>query len=302
MKISYPILAISLCLFFITDAFSQAKEPVKLRFNTFSAQFGFYGFLGRQGGNLKDFKALAPESELLENNFDDFNQSFYNRNNEANPAFSAQLYFDWRTKNEFWNKLNPQLRLGLSYASINLMNGNLYGIDYHRIDTLTSNKNGKTYYVDSVNTENYILDYQAEMLLIDAALMFSSNPNSRWSIYAGMGLSIGMIFGNTAIIRYIDGQYYNSRANYNSTSNHWNSMQKEEVFSNNQLGYAALASLPLGINFRLSKKDNFWGNTSLFAEMRTALSYINTSALGSELSTSRFNMFGIKYKVRASND
>src|SRR5699024_3948923 len=120
MKIFYRILTISFCLFFATDVFSQAKEPAKVRFNTFSVQFGFYDFLGIRGGSLKNFKALVPESEMLENNFDDSNQSFYNENSKDETASSVQLYFNWKTENGLWSKLNPQLRLGLSYAGVSL--------------------------------------------------------------------------------------------------------------------------------------------------------------------------------------
>jgi len=257
MRVSYRVLAIVSCLIFATDGFSQAKESAKLRFNSFSVQFGVYESFGSQGGSLKEFKALVPESELLDKDFSDFDQYFFSEGERDNFAASVQLYFDWRTGNEFWNKLNPQLRVGLSHSKINLMNGRLSKLGYHRIDTLTSSGNGEVYYVDSVSIQNYFLEYKADILLIDGALTFSSNPNSRWSIYAGVGLSVGMIFDNIAFVSFTDDRYYDSRSKYKNTNNQWNPIFKEEVFSDNELGYAVLASLPLGLNFRLSKNNNF---------------------------------------------
>lgn len=284
-----------LFLFSMTKAFSQAQEEKTLKIAGISIQNGTYHFQNNYGGSLESFKELVPESELLDQNFDDFDQFF----NQADPAysgaFSVQLAFDRLGKSKAWDNLNPQLKFGFSYGNINLIRGNLNKMEYYRIDTLTSNSSGKEYYVDSVDSEDYTLNYDADFLVLDASMIIGSNPMNRWSFYGGLGLSAGMNFSATARVFNTKDQYIDSRGNYNNPNDQWDPEYKEEVFRNNEVGLAVMLSMPLGVNFRLSKARKTWEHFSLFMEARPSLSYFSVSGIEDNFYTASFNSFGLKY-------
>ncbi|MEX2380055.1 MAG: hypothetical protein WD530_04895 [Vicingaceae bacterium] len=287
-----------LLLFFsMTKAYTQAQDQGErsLQLSGISAQNGTFNFHDNYGGSLETFKKLAPESDLLDKNFDDFNQSFYQSDPDYSGAFSVQFTFNWLNMNESWKKLNPQLKFGFSYGNINLIRGNLNKVEYHRIDTLISTSSGQEYYVDSVESEDYTLNYDADFLVLDASLIIGSNPMNRWSFYGGFGLSAGMNFNTTARIFSTKDQYIDSRGNYNNPRNHWDPEFREEVFRKNETGLALMLTMPLGVNFRLSKDKKIWENLSLFLEAKPALSYFSVSGIDNSFYASTFNSFGLKY-------
>jgi hypothetical protein len=237
----------------------------------------------------------VPESQLLNKNFDDFDQFFYGSDPSYSGAFSVQLAFDWLGKSKAWDKLNPQLKFGFSYGNINLIRGSLNKMEYFRIDTLVSNSTGQEYYVDSVNSEDYTLNYDADFLVLDASLIIGSNRMNRWSFYGGLGLSAGMNFNATARVFNTKDQYIDSRGNYNSPRDQWNPEFKEEVFRKNGAGLSVMLSMPLGVNFRLSKARKTWEHFSLFLEARPSLTYFNVSGIDDNFYTATFNSFGLKY-------
>lgn len=279
------------------SVFAQAKEKPILTLNGFSAQFGTYNAKTNFIGSMEKFRSLTPESKLLDKNFDDYNQSFYNSYNE-NYGESASLFvtFDYNRSNGVWSKLNPQFRFGVSFASVDLFNGSISKTEYFRIDTLVSTQTGESSYVDSVASENYDLRYVSEMFLLDAHLLLSSNPERTWSFYGGIGLSMGFLMNPQATISYYSNDWIDSPANNNGLFFR-DQLSKDESFSTNDFGFVALASIPLGLNFRLSKRKRVWENLNLFIEYRASLSYIDAPQLGGQMSTSGFNTFGVKYQM-----
>lgn len=293
MKKSASLLGL---LFLVITVLAQSNEEKHLKISSISFQNGTYYFHDNYGGTLNQFQQIVPESELLNQNLDDFNQYFYESDPNYSGAFSVQLAFDWLRGNENWNRLNPQLKFGFSYGSINLIRGNLNKMEYFRIDTLVSNSNGQEYYVDSVDSEDYTLNYDADFLVVDASLIIGSNPMSRWSFYGGVGMSAGINFNATARVFNTKDQYIDSRGNYNSPRYAWNPEFKEEVYRKNEAGIALMLGVPMGVNFRLSKKKKVWENFSFFLELRPSITYFKVSELDGSLYAASFNSFGVKYR------
>ena len=106
-------------LFLITFASAVAaqndsnKSQSRLNLNELNIQLGFF----RQNNldaNLADFKKLAPESVLLNNNFSGYKTSsgFIAA---GNTMFSVLLGVQFLDKKKNTYKANPILRIGISY-------------------------------------------------------------------------------------------------------------------------------------------------------------------------------------------
>lgn len=275
---------------------AQAKPPKTLTINGFSMQInGFVMPLAFTGG-LTKFRELAPNSNLLKNDFKNFNQSTWSGYSDyESPSFGMSVIFNWRTKSENWNNFHPKLRFGISTYNINLMQLNMYSERHFIIDTLISKGDGSVYYVDSVETENYDLDYYAQFVFVNAQLLIGGNPANRWIIYGGVGLSVGYSINSQIDIYNYNKQFYNSQVNYNPDPR-WSPNNKSENYSGGE-GFAVIASIPIGLEFRMSKTERIWENINLFLEGAPSLAFISFSKIGSNSNTATSFAFGLKYHM-----
>ena len=271
------------------------SEDGRLKFSAISINFGSVTNSNNYTGSLSDFQTLAPNSELLKNPINNSNAKGYYYDYDFGAMFNVNAYFDILNKNGEKSKFNTTLRFGITFTDQVYFSQNSYSSESFRIDTLTSSRDGNTFFVDSVQNENYFMDYGSDQLLFDVAYIIGSNPESRLSIYGGLGISLGFSFNASTEISFSKDNNFVSGATNTYNSNTLNDFEyKEEIFSNRG-GFSAMLSVPFGLEFRLSKRDNGWGNSRLFIEGRTGVTYLDIPELESRLITSAMWGCGFKY-------
>src|SRR5690554_2469090 len=119
---------------------AQSEDTKALSLSQVSIQLGNYGISNNYGGSLEEFKSLSPNSRFLDQNFDDYDQTFFKNGMDFYSTFSLMSTFNWNSKNEKWAYLNPQFRFGITSGKANFINGSLSRSRSHRIDTLVSNQ------------------------------------------------------------------------------------------------------------------------------------------------------------------
>jgi hypothetical protein len=287
-------------LLFSLPVFGQ-QEPGSLKriiIRDFYVQAGVCS--DRSMGTLTDFRTLAPQSVLLNNNLADYSQSdgfvFIN-----NTVFSAALGLQFRNRQRSSYKTNPLLRLGLSYYSLTSLTGSLYKSERKTYDTLRSAQSGEIVYLDSVTTKNYQMNYSSEQIRIDGSVIFRTRPNARWSFFAGIGVTGGYSLDANTYINYSKSDrtetrhpsgniLLSSRFYFFSTGS---DNYKSEIF-NNRNGIRLSAYIPMGIDFRVGKKSEFWKMTHLFFELRPGINVTSIPELRTNTTSSMHYGFGLR--------
>jgi len=224
-------------------------------------------------GTLTDFKSLAPQSVILNSNMTDFSPSG-GFSLTSNMMFSVMLGLQFSDKQKANYRANPLLRLGISYFSGTTLTGGLYKEDRKPYDTLTSAQTGQTVYIDSVNTKNYSMNYSSEQLRFDGSVIFRTNSKARWSIFTGLGITAGLsINANTDIYYSNSGRAETRYPNGNTSYSYGyagSGNYKTEKFRNKN-NFGASIYIPMGVDFRIGKKREFWKRTHLFYELRPGI-------------------------------
>jgi hypothetical protein len=279
--------------------FGQTEQPKKIKKFTIKEiyiQTGF--FLERNtSGALTDFKALAPQSVLLNKDFTGY--SSYNRAGlSGNTMYSVMLGIQFSDKQKTTYKSNPRLRLGINYFSGTTLTGNLFEGDRKTYDTLTSTQTGQTVYIDSVTRRSSRMNYSSEQLRFDGSLIFRTNPEARWSLFTGIGITAGLSINahtdiyyskyDMTVARYSNGNSFSSSYSSNSEGN----IKTERFRNKNNFGLSTY--IPMGIDFRIGKKREFWKRTHLFYELRPGINITSIPELRTITTASLQHGLGLK--------
>lgn len=264
--------------FLLTSLVNGQNVNKRIQVNDFSVQAGFY-YQGKTNGNLNDFKILAPQSLLLNSNFSGFREDNSYENSNVR-MLSMMLGLKFRNKQLQNYRTNPILRIGINYYSgTNLMN-ELTKQTRKTYDTLTSSQTGKSIYLDSVNSQRYSMSLFSQQLRFDASVVFRTNPESRWSLFAGVGVSGGLTINSTINIRYSEyrsaqnpfGDNYFGSFNYNA---YFDKTENVKIKNN----FVASVYIPMSVDFRIGQKNEFWKRMHLFYEARPSLNITSMSQL-----------------------
>lgn len=296
----------------------KAKKKIKI------AEASVFGGGNMQhlpiAGSLSDFQKLNPESALLKQDMSGFGNAYgtiytgvsyvnmnnYGGNSGANTSngglFGANVAFNLGSKDAATAKSITQLRCGITVSGTNFSNY-LSKTTYTPYDTLVSSSTGQTFYYDSINTQSYQMNYKSQQLSIDIALLYRINPASRWSLYGGIGVQAGgslMAYSDITYsqnISYSPGyssNYSNSNSYYNS-GNYYNQSTTEHFINKNTQQY--LAYLPIGVDFRLGKKREFFKQIHLFNEIRPYVYTMKIPELASFSGIGFRTSFGIRVTI-----
>lgn len=228
-------------------------------------------------GLFTDFQRLNPNSALLNGNMDGYTSSNGFIGN-INPTFAANLGFSVANKARTEYRSNTQLRIGITFSEINMSNY-LYKTERTRFDTITSSQTGQTAYSDSITHSSYNMNYKTQQLRIDVSLIYRTDPAARWSFFGGLGIEAG-----ESIIAYTDISYseystIESGINTSGSSGGSNaSFRSERMINKNGYGYSTY--LPMGIDFRIGKKREFFKQLHVFYEARPFVGYTYIPELG----------------------
>jgi hypothetical protein len=229
---------------------------------------------------------LAPQSELLSSNLLDFSQSG-GRVFNGGAALSVMLGFKFSDKERTSYRANPLLRLGFSYSSGSYLSNNTFNEFRFPYDTLTSNQTGEQVYVDSVISRSSGANYRSDQIRFNGSLIFRTNPEARWSLYSGIGITAGVSLNATTDIYYttnLGTETVNSNDNgygngygYGYENNSSSETISESYRNNTNFGFSAY--VPFGIDFRLGKKREFWKRLHLFYEIKPEISVVSIPEL-----------------------
>lgn len=244
---------------------------------------------------LQDFKKLAPNSQTLNQDFSGFYSSNSNYIN-IGGGLSALLGFSIYNKKRAAYLPNCTLRLGFQGYSVSQLSQGFIKENTVALDTLYSASTQTTVYIDS-NYHHYInLSKNATNLALDFSVIFNSNPERRFQLHGGIGLTTGAaIASNTSvyesestklIVRTQD-SYYSGNSNFSSDYTQEN--------YRNKTGLVGSIYFPLGYNFRLSNKREHLKNIYLFGEIRPAVSITQIPELFVNVNTSFSGIFGVRF-------
>jgi len=289
---------------FITCFSSAAGQPgeqktIKLIcISEFYIQTGLL-FERVEHGSLSDFKKLANQSVLLNNNLADYN-NFSGSILQANTFLSVMVGIKFRNKEKTNYRTNPVLRLGISYFSSSQLSGALGNSERNTYDSLTSGQTGQKVYLDSVTRSFYGMYYTSDQLRLDGSIIFRTNPEARWSLFTGIGFNVGFsINSNTDVYysKFEDKQLRNpdGSINFSSHSSYYseNNGKSERFRNKTNIGFSTF--IPMGIDFRIGKNSEFWKRIHLFYELRPGINITSIPELQTITTGSLQHGFGLKF-------
>ena len=211
--------------------------------------------------SLADYRALLPNSAILSKDYSDFVGSNYQ---SYQYSTMLSILYGLRLGNST-EKLEHRMRVGFSYSNIYSGSSSYYKQTTTPYDTLTSSRTGEQTVIDSINSQNLYMDLSQDMLSLDISYIIRANPNGRWSFYTGLGLELGVGINTRANIYSSEYNYANGPF-YFDINNDENSFESESYSLDPS--YSVNLYLPIGLDFRLSKSNEFWKRAHLYTELR----------------------------------
>jgi hypothetical protein len=248
-------------------------------------------FLERvENGNLGDFKKLAPQSDILNRDLSSYQVSEgYSRYSQNFLAVLAGLKFGGKEKTR-----NQVLRVGFSLNSGFNLFTTLFRKDIMRMDTVALQP-GKEDFIDSVVNRWVSMKYMYQQVRIDVSYLFRTDIDARWSLYTGAGISAGMSVNSRTEI------HYSSECSLRPSTWEFSSMYQSSSYTSrserfhNRTNTGIFAYIPLGTDFRIGKKREFWKRAHIFAEVRPG---VNTTVIPEYGSLSNHCMYyGVGFRV-----
>jgi hypothetical protein len=298
MKKSILVLALTV-VGFTQNAF-LAQNAISL--SEFSIQNGFIAPSGNQQlFGAAEFNLLAPNSSILNQdltNFDQYQNFVFNRGGDnRNSGIYVGLKLNNFNKNNFLRA--PIIRLGLNQESFRITGTSFYNEVRTPYDTLISTQTGNATYVDSVSSTSIGMEYFSNKLALDAAIIFQTTDNYRFSFHSGIGFNAGLTYNNrteinqnnsTSTISY--GNNSNGSSYYSSNYDGYGDYQRESITNKN--GFFFSAYVPLGIDLRLGKNREFWKHVNLFLESRPSINFQSIPEIGTQTSMRFSGNLGLK--------
>lgn len=285
------LLALSLMVPMSVIAQEQVKKMQPTSFSLMP-----FGSIGTGSiSTIDDFRKLAPNSSLLPDDLDGFNtNNSYVSSGSLGTA--VLLSFKFRDPAGTDYRPNPIFRVGLSYNYNRSLSNNVNKEERFAYDTLVSAQTGKITPVDSVSYTGYDMDYTSQFVQLDASVIYRTNPTARWNFYAGFGATFGMSISSQTDINYY--QHYYIQPNENESSIYINQTgyngENESETTKNETSLMYSAYIPMGLDFRLSNKNEFWERVHLFYEIRPSLNMVAIPELNTYTNVAWQNGIGLK--------
>lgn len=291
MKLPVALVALAITLAFKSQG--QQDSPIDWNHDGFSIFIsGGGGGTLSQSMSLNAFRTLMPESELLNQDWSQFN-NLSSSHSEFQNGFSFGAWLPAGTRADGSSR-NGRFLLGISYINYKAAGLILDRETRTRIDTLVSATTGSSLFVDQIHSQNLSAEIRFYSLGLDVGYLFHSDWDSRWMAYGGAIVSIGAVLQANASVSY----YENNRTQptVDHGTDEWSSdnfQREKETLSG---GFSAALQTPIGIDFRLSRKHAFWSNLSLYWEWRPSLRAAAVSGVDSNLTPGMVTLFGMRIR------
>lgn len=249
-------------------------------------------FFGQAKGSLADFQSLAPGSIILQQDlsaYQTYPQMYFNL-----PGQSQSLNLGL----QFAKMPNATLRVGLLHINQRnvLSTGGSY-TETFTIDTLTSSQTGEQFFIDSMSTHGYNASYSQEQLRLDASLIFRYKAEQRWSFYGGIGANFGLSYNAVTQIRHGVSPFGDTYYGMFNDMVYDGGTSEKETFENKG-GYGLGVYAPLGLDFQVGKKREFWKPLHLYMELRPGFNINQISGIGTTFSAGNFSNLGLRFKFK----
>lgn len=219
---------------------------------------------------IEDFQNLAlddfPEIDLTGQN------TWMNTLGTMGGGFQMALNFNIRKMNgqELWGR--PLLRTGFAYFSSNNSSIGYHGIERYAYDTIFTTFQGvtTTQPIDSVYYRSTSLRAQTDRIRLHASILWQTNPEKRWKAYAGIGFGLGVSMNSNINIGMYEGYYFVAESSSSMMIYNDNNVQSWSDYKGEVLRakpwYDCNIFIPIGVDFRLGKKENILKHVHLFLE------------------------------------
>lgn len=296
------LLSFFICLVSFLKAQQINEDSInRIKISDIYIQGGMYS-QKTDSASFNDFRVLAPISELLNKDFSEFEyRGRYYR--QLNGTFSIILGINIPDKKHSKNKINTRVRMGFTYLSGMRLFGNLYKREVKPYDTLTSSQTGELTYIDSVIQKSYNIEYSMQQIYYDASIIFRTNPKYLITLYTGLGISAGFSFNSKTNIVYSESRDTRERDtthnyNYHFYDRNFSDNIHNETYSNKN-SYSLSAYIPIGLDYRLAKKNRFWKKVQLCGEIRPGINLTNIPELYKLKKVGVHGLFGIRYTINS---
>ena len=261
-----------------------------------------YGLNTRVGTLVQtaDFAKLMPDSEILKRDLSGFNRTSSTYIDPVSAA-SVLVGFNLRDYDAATSRPLHQFRVGLTYFS----NGGLYN-SYSRLtrtpsDTLTSPQTGQQIFLDSVHHEHISMGYSAEQIHLDASYLLRFNLDARFSFFTGFGATAGFSlnsYSNVSDTHWGTLEGRDAGGNYIYLSNSSGASHRDTYEAvTNKTSYGFSAYVPIGIDFRVSRRGNLFSKMHLFLETRPGINFLVVPELRTFKKAQQATSLGLRIKV-----
>ncbi len=293
----YILLLLVSALFTSQHSYGQWYGEQWLKVTSVQINTGFMSLSLNRGnkGEKEDFEKLMPDSEILTSDFTGFRKDdyyYFDPRTVFNVLLGMQ-FFD----REYGYKRNPELRIGLNYFSGFVLNGYWDKEDRMVIDTLNSPRTGRSYFIDSVTSSSFNMEHWMEDIHLDVSVIFRTNSEDRWTLFAGFGITAGRSILSETEISFQENGYIETRStegtilqrDYTGGSSTYKFERRTQI--NN---WGCSAYVPLGVDFRIGKRRENLKHMHLCYEIRPTLQYLSLPGFGTLLNSGAQHTLGLR--------
>ncbi len=228
--------------------------------------------------SLDDFRRLTPGSTLL---LHDFEIDRYNQpaGRGAHLTYSGFIGIQPGKPVSPYRYYQPVIDLGFVYLEESGHSLYLFESDTIRSDTMTNSQNGQSYFIDTISSKRYNMNYQWKQIRIDAALIFRLIKVKRLTATMGIGLNVGISFNQRTWIsyrtkEYISWDYLNQGGWEYSDSSKILSKPDPVIESySNKTNFGCMAYLPLGIDYSFGIKQPAFRGLHLYYKLYPGINF-----------------------------
>lgn len=259
-----------------------------------------YGYLNFQqivapAVTLEDFREMAPNSEILNRNYSEYEESM-ERRHAGNGGFDLMVGLNLRNKKDDGYSQRWKLRAGVGYSVGVVLHSSLKDEKYQLYDTI--NFEGTDYFVDSVTLRYTDVRLNSDYLRLQFSAITYTDRNARWALYGGLGLYASYAYNNAIEIEYketntVNGLPYGhplyDLAQRNTETR--STLEAEELKP--EIGGALYA--PLGLDFRVGSTSEFWRKVHFFFEVQLGVDVSQINSLGTYVRP--FGTTGVGFRI-----
>ncbi len=200
----------------------------------------------------------------------------------------------WNITKHKKSNLQHKLRTGVSFGNFGLNYDGFWNQQTNKtIDSVVLQSTGQTFPIDSTFSQYASVNHNAKMFNVDASYIVTLNAQRRLSFYTGLGASLGISLQNYISGNYVEYSYINSPyRNINNNSTNFNN--RNTVNKTLPVATTIRAYIPLGLNFRLSNRNQFLKHFSLYGEMNLGLNIDNMKGINPNIGFYNAGNAGLK--------